>query len=183
MQKQQTSSIIIASLLVVIAAVSRVILYPHNFSPVIGMAIFAGAVIKDKRLAFILPLAAMLLSDIMFEVFNIAPGFWGWGQLIGYSILALITAFAFTMKNINVLNVVGYSVASSLIFFLLSNGSVWLLDKTYYAQNFSGLMDCLAAGVPFLKNGLIADLTYSVVLFGSYYLMQKYAFGKKAIAQ
>ena len=179
MHKQQGSSIIIAVLLIVIAAVSRVVLYPHNFSPVIGMAIFAGAVIKDKRLAFILPIAAMFLSDIMFEVFNIAPGFWGWGQLAGYGILALITVFAFTMKKINVLNVLCYSIASSLIFFLLSNGSVWLFDKTTYAQNFSGLMDCLAAGIPFLKNGMIADLTFSAALFGSYYLMQRYALGEK----
>ena len=182
MQKQQTSSVLIAILLIVTAAVSRVVLYPHNFSPVIGMAIFAGAVIKDKRLAFLLPIAAMFLSDVMFEVFNIAPGFWGWGQLIGYGILALITVLAFTMKKINVLNVLGYSVASSLIFFLLSNGSVWMLDKTTYAQNFSGLMDCLAAGIPFLKNGVIADLVFSAVLFGAYYLTQRSALGQKVKA-
>ena len=183
MQKQQTTSIIIAVLLIVIAAISRVVMYPHNFSPVIGMAIFAGAVIKDRKLAFILPIAAMFLSDTMFEVSNIALGFWGWGQLIGYGILALITLFAFTMKKINVINVAGYSIASSLIFFFLSNSSVWLFDKTFYAQNFSGWMNCLAAGIPFLKNGLAADLTYSAVLFGTYYLLQKYAFSKKIVGQ
>ncbi|MEO6539004.1 MAG: DUF6580 family putative transport protein [Ferruginibacter sp.] len=182
MHKQSTSGILIAVLLILIAATSRVVLYPHNFSPVIGMAIFAGAIIKDKKLAFILPLAAMLLSDLMFEVFNIAPGFWGWGQLIGYGILALITVFAFTLKKINVINVVGYSIASSLLFFFLSNSSVWLFDKITYPQNFSGWMQCLAAGIPFLKNGMVADLTYSAILFGSYYLMQRSAHSKKVTA-
>lgn len=107
MTKQSTSSLIIASLLIIIAAVSRVIMYPDNFSPIIGMAVFAGAVIKDRRLAFALPVLAMFLSDVLFEVFNIAQGFWGWGQLVGYGILALITIIAFSMKKINVLSVAG----------------------------------------------------------------------------
>ena len=41
----------------------------------------------------------MLLSDIMFEISGIAPGFWGWGQLTGYGILATITLIGFTLKT------------------------------------------------------------------------------------
>ena len=185
MNKQSTSTLIIAGLLIIIAALSRVFLYPHNFSPIIGMAIFAGAVIKDRRLAFALPLLAMFLSDVLFEVFNIAPGFWGWGQLVGYGILALITVLAFSMKKINVLTIAGYSVASSLLFFLLSNSAFFVFDNPIYhlyAQNFSGYIACLVGGLPFLKTGLIADLVYSGVLFGTYFLVKNYAFNKKAVA-
>ena len=185
MNKQQTSTLIIATLLIIIAALSRVFMYPNNFSPIIGMAIFAGAVIKDKRLAFILPLAAMFLSDVLFEVLSIAPGFWGWGQLVGYGILALITVIAFTMKKVNVLSVAGYSVGSSLIFFFLSNSAFFLFDNPIYhtyPQNFGGYMATLAGGIPFLKTGLVADLVYSTVLFGTYFLVQNYAFNKKKVA-
>ena len=55
MNKQSTSTLIIAVVLIIAAALSRVFMYPDNFSPIIGMAIFAGAVIKDKRLAFAFP--------------------------------------------------------------------------------------------------------------------------------
>ena len=185
MNKQSTSTLVIAVLLIIIAATSRVFLYPHNFSPIIGMAIFAGAVIKDKRLAFALPLLAMFLSDVLFEVFNIAPGFWGWGQLVGYGILALITVIAFSMKKINVLSVAGYSIGSSLLFFFLSNSAFFVFDNPIYhtyTQDFSGYIATLAGGLPFLKTGIIADLIYSTVLFGSYFLVQHYAFNKKAVA-
>ncbi|HMJ45784.1 MAG TPA: DUF6580 family putative transport protein [Ferruginibacter sp.] len=185
MNKQSTSSLIMAALLVIIAALSRVIMYPDNFSPIIGMAIFAGAVIKDRRLAFALPLFAMILSDVMFEVFNITTGFWGWGQLVGYGILALITILAFTMKKINVLTVAGYSVGASLLFFFLSNSSFFIFDNPIYKlypQNFGGYVDSLAGGLPFLRTGIVADLVYSTILFGTYFLMQKYAFNKKAVA-
>jgi hypothetical protein len=185
MNKQNTSTLIIAVLLVVIAALSRVLLYPYNFSPIIGMAIFAGAVIKDRRLAFALPLLSMFLSDVLFEVFNIAPGFWGWGQLVGYGILALITVIAFSMKKINVFSVAGYSIGSSLLFFFLSNSAFFVFDNPVYhtyTQDFTGYIATLAGGLPFLKTGVIADLVYSTVLFGTYFLVQHFAFSKKEVA-
>jgi len=185
MQKQNNTSILIAVLLVLAAAISRVIMYPHNFSPMVGMALFAGATFTDKRLAFALPIFSMLLSDVMFEVFKIAPGFWGWGQLVGYCIFALITIIAFTMKKVNVVNVAVYSVASAIIFFLLSNLSFFLIDNRVYhlyTQDFNGLINCYIAALPFLKTGLAADLVYSGVLFGAYYAIQNFAGKKKAIA-
>ena len=185
MNKQSNSSVIIAALLIIAAALSRVIMYPDNFSPIIGMAIFAGAVIKDRKLAFALPLLAMFLSDVLFEVFNIAPGFWGWGQLVGYGILAFITVIAFSLKKISILSVAGYSIGASLLFFLLSNTSFFIFDNPIYhtyTQNFSGYIDCLIGGLPFFKTGIVADLVYSGFLFGVYYFMQKYAFNKKALA-
>ncbi len=185
MNKQSTSTLIIAALLVIVAALSRVFMYPDNFSPIIGMAIFAGAVIKDRRFAFALPLLAMFLSDVLFEVFNIAPGFWGWGQLVGYGILALITVIAFSMKKVSVIKVAGYSIGSSLLFFFLSNSAFFIFDNPVYhtyPQNFSGYVATLAGGLPFLKTSLIADLVYSAILFGTYYLVQNYAFGKKSVA-
>jgi hypothetical protein len=185
MNKQSTSTLIIAVVLIIAAALSRVFMYPDNFSPIIGMAIFAGAVIKDRRLAFALPIFAMFLSDVLFEVFNIAPGFWGWGQLVGYGILALITVIAFSMKKISVLSVAGYSIGASLLFFFLSNSAFFVFDNpiyNLYPQSFSGYIASLVGGLPFLKTGIIADLVYSTVLFGTYYLVQNYAVNKKAVA-
>ncbi len=179
--KQSTSILLIVIVMILAAALSRVAFYPLNFSPVIAMALFGGAVIRDKKLAFALPLFAMFLSDLLFEVTNIATGFWGWGQLAGYGILALVTIFGFNMKKINVRNVAGFSIISSLLFYLLSNTSVWIFDSTTYAANFSGWVNCLAAGIPFLKNGLAADLVYSALFFGGYVLLEKYTF-KKALA-
>ncbi|MFN8251790.1 MAG: DUF6580 family putative transport protein [Ferruginibacter sp.] len=181
MNRQNKTSIIIAVLLVVAAAASRVVMYPHNFSPMVGMAIFAGATFADKRFAFALPIFAMLLSDIMFEVFNIAPGFWGWGQLVGYGIFALITILAFTMKKVTVGRVIGYSLGSSVIFFLLSNLSFFLIDNPIYhtyTQNLNGFVDCYVQALPFFRTSIIADLVYSCVLFGVYYLLQQTAVKK-----
>ena len=184
MEKQKYSSIFIASILVLLAAISRVAMYPDNFSPMIGMAIFGGAVIKDKRMAFALPLFSMLLSDVMFEVFDIAQGFWGWGQLIGYGIFGLITVIAFSLKKFTVLNIAGYSLMSSVIFFILSNLSFFIIDNPVYhtyTQDANGFFQCYWNALPFFRISVVADLVYSGLLFGIYALVQKYAF-KKAMA-
>jgi len=185
MNKQNSTQFIIAVLLILIAAISRVIMYPDNFSPIIGMAIFAGATLKDKRLAFILPIFSMLLSDIMFEVFNIAPGFWGWGQLVGYGILALITIIAFNLKKVNVKNVIGYSLMSSVIFYVLSNLSFFLIDNPVYhtyTHDSNGFMQCYIQALPFLRTSLVADLVYSGILFGTYYAITSIVAKKRAVA-
>ena len=185
MNKQNATGFIIAVLLILIAAVSRVIMYPDNFSPIIGMAIFAGATLKDKRLAFILPIFSMLLSDIMFEVFNIAPGFWGWGQLVGYGILALITIIAFNLKKVNVINITGYSLMSSVIFYVLSNLSFFIIDNPVYntyTQDANGFLQCYIQALPFFRTSLVADLVYSGLLFGIYHAITSVAVRKKAVA-
>ena len=186
MNKQNTSTLVIAVLLILAAAISRVLMYPHNFSPIIGMAIFSGAVIKDKKLAFALPLFSMFLSDILFEVFNIAPGFWGWGQLVGYAILILITVIAFNLKKINAVNVAKYSIASSLIFYILSNLSFFIIDNQVYhtyTTDINGFLQCYIQALPFLRTSLIADLVYSGVLFGVYYAVGHYVVKKQVIVR
>jgi len=175
MNKHHQTNIIIATLLILAAAISRVVMYPNNFSPIIGMALFSGAIVSNRKLAFAMPLFAMFISDLLFEFLNVAPGFWGWGQLVGYGILALITVFAFTLKKINVKNLVLYALASSVIFFLLSNLSFFLIDNPVYhtyAQSGSGLIECYIAALPFFRTSLIADLVYTGVLFGGYQLYQ-----------
>lgn len=176
--KQSTIMILVATGVILLSAVSRVVFYPYNFSPEIAMALFSGAVIKDKRLVFIMPLMSMFLADVLFEVTGIAQGFWGWGQLVGYGTLMLIALLGTNLKKINVISVIGFSIASSLLFFFISNGSVWFLSPSYYARTFSGFMDCLAAGIPFLKNNIMADLVFSGVFFCGYAFLQKYAFNK-----
>lgn len=168
---KQKQMIWVVAALVIFAALTRIMLYPFNFSPVIALALFGGACIPDRRLGFFLPVLAMFVSDLMFEFFNIAPGFWGWEQLAHYAFFVLIAFLGSAIGKPSVLKVIGTSLASSLIFFFLSNSLVWLADKTYYAQDISGWANCLAAGLPFLKNSILADLLYSGLFFGGYALL------------
>lgn len=175
------TNIFIGAALIIFAAILKAITFPVSFNPIIAISLFSGVVITDKKLAFLMPLLAMFVSDIILEVFNIAPGFYGLGQVGNYVSLLLVTVLGFGMKKINAINVVGFSLASSLVFFFLSNTNVFFFDALTYEKSLTGWMTCIAAGVPFIKNGLITDLFFSIVLFGTYQLLYK-GQSKKALA-
>ena len=86
--------------LIVVAAFYRIIPgRPYGFAPQIAMALFAGALIKDKKIAFALPVLSMFLSDALFELLyyaGISP-MWGFyeGQLTNYILFALLTVIGF----------------------------------------------------------------------------------------
>ena len=170
--KQNRINILIAAVLVLFAALLKVATYPHTFSPIIAIALFSGVVISDKKLSFAMPLLAMFASDLILELFTQTPGFYGMEQVGNYAALLFITAFGFAMKKIDVIRVAGFSLASSILFYFLSNTNTFLVDSfNMYPNTFTGSINCMTAGIPFIK--FVPDLVFSALLFGSYVLVFK----------
>ena len=159
---------IVLSLLVIAAASTRALPYliPHvwNFTAVGALAIFAGAQFSDKRLAFIMPLAAMAVSDLF-----IGNGF----SLIVYLGFSIMVACGFLLrKKVNVSNVVLASFISASVFYLFTNFA-FFYPASLYPHNISGILTSYAAGLPFFRNMLIGNIVFSAVLFSSFYLLSK----------
>jgi hypothetical protein len=171
---------------------------PFGFAPQIAMALFGGAVIKDKRLAFILPLLSLFISDVLYFFLyenGLTPlkGLYK-GQWANYLLLAGITLFGMLMKKVNVKNVIGFTIASSVLFFIFSNFFVWLggagLERP---QTFEGLMLCYGDALAFHRdwgmikgfyaNQVLGDLIFSTVLFGSFYLINTYVIKPKPVME
>ena len=168
---------------------------PFGFAPQMAMALFAGAIIKDKRMAFLLPLLSMLISDLLYQILYIngmteIKGFYS-GQWLNYLLIAGVTAFGFLMKKITALRVLVFSLSGSAIFFLASNFSVWAggggLERP---KTFNGLMMCYYDGLAFYRdyglvkgfygNIFIGDIFFCTLLFGCFYLLQRTVFKRKA---
>jgi hypothetical protein len=169
-------------LLIVIASLYRIMPgRPWGFAPQLAMAIFGGAIIKDKKLAFILPLLSMFVSDALYELLyrngvgNIS-GFYG-GQLTNYVLFGLMTFFGFFIKNFNVGKIALASIAAPTAYFFLSNFMVWVNSSPFVGLNrprtFNGLLLTLGDGLPFYAWSIAATLVFSIILFGSYYLITK----------
>ena len=83
-------------LLIIVAAVYRIIPdRPWGFAPHLAMAMFAGAIIKDKKWAFAIPLFSIFISDMLYHVLYLnglssIPGFYE-GQLTNYLLFAGVT--------------------------------------------------------------------------------------------
>lgn len=170
---------LIIILMIFIAAMSRVFPHMYGFSPLGAIGLFGAAFFVHKWKAFVIPIVATWLSDLFIN--NVLYGkyytsftwfyegfYW---QYAAYFLIVLAGLFIF--KKVSPGRVLGGALASSAIFFLVSNLGVWATG-TMYPMTLEGLGACYAAGLPFLKGTILGDLFYSTVLFGAFGLVMKY---------
>ncbi len=156
--------VIIVAIIIVFAAIMRLVPHYPNFTPIAAIALFGGAHLGKKWISFLIPMMALFISDLFlgFHSFMIPV----------YVSFALIV-FMGTQLNgkVKVLTVLGASVSSSVIFFLITNFAVWA-GSSYYHQTLAGLIQSYTMALPFFNTSLLGDLFYSSVLFGSFYFLQ-----------
>ncbi|MCI0705924.1 MAG: hypothetical protein L0Y80_00380 [Ignavibacteriae bacterium] len=155
--------IIFASGLILAAALSRLIPHPFNFTPIAAMAL-SSAVYLDKKYAFIIPLAAMLVSDAILGFHS--------GMIWVYGCFALIALMGLWLRSHKKpLFVAGAALTSSVLFFVVTNFAVWFMGSgALYPKTWEGLVACYVAAIPFFQNTVAGDLLYTGALFGLFEL-------------
>lgn len=173
------TKISIALILVVIGVAGRLLPHAWNFAPIVAIGIFSGAYLGGK-LAFIVPVVAMIASDIFI-------GFYDWQMNLSvYLAMGLAGCIGlFLRKKKNPLTIALAALVGSTIFFLITNGAVWLFTNMY-EPTFSGLMASYIAGIPFYRNAIVGDVWYSLLFFGAFetakYLHARFASAKTLIS-
>jgi len=179
--KKQTFTAL--ALLILIAALYRIV--PGNFwgfTPMIAMAIFGGSVVRDRKLAFLLPLLSLFLSDLLFEGMyhygiGDTPGFYE-GQFTNYLLFTSLTLVGFFVRERKPLSILSGAVAAPVLFFLASNFMVWANHGGLKRpMTFNGLMMCYEDALPFFWNSLYGTMFFSALLFGGYYFVKRYYLG------
>ena len=158
------TKVLMAVAIILLAAASRLVKHPFNFTPVAAMALFAGCYLRQKW-GILLPLAAMFVSDYFI-------GFYDWQVMasvyLGIALTFVIGWILYRYKKWY--NVAAASLISSVAFFLITNFSVWTFFS-WYPHTWSGLASCFTLALPFFRNTIAGDLIYTGVLFGAYELV------------
>jgi hypothetical protein len=167
-----------------LAALSRLLPHPPNFAPITAMALFGAAYFDRKWLAFLVPLAAMLLSDLVLEVLyrNGLSASWGFDPLMlaVYATFAVIVALGLWLRRrTRPLFIMCAAPVGSLLFFVITNFAVWAVftadqpAPAGYPKTWAGLLECYTMALPFFHWTLLGDVTYSAVLFGSWAILTR----------
>ncbi|QOW21590.1 DUF6580 family putative transport protein [Novilysobacter avium] len=161
--------------LIVLAALTRVLPHPPNFSPITAIALFGGAYFANRSWALLMPLIGLFVSDLVLAGVNgglYASWFSGAGIWVVYGCIVLTTVMGFGMRGkVSGGSVLGYSLAGSILFFLVTNFSVFAFDAMY-PKTVAGLTAAYVAGIPFFKWSVLGTLFYSAVLFGGFELLR-----------
>ena len=157
--KEKNKRILFITLFIVIAALMRLIPHPPNFVPITAIAIFAGVKFRNIKLAYVIPIAVMLISDLFIGFYSIS--------LFVYLAFILITTYSYIFKKYSIKNI----LLSSLLFFVVTNFGVWLIGG--YPKNIEGLILCYTMAIPFFTNSLMADLFFSAILYYGFEKIEK----------
>jgi hypothetical protein len=147
-------------------ALYRILPHPMNFTPVMAAALFAGAKLDDKRLAFLLPLLAMLLADLVIGLHATMP------FVYAGMALAVVSGLMIRQRP-GFVPVTAAALAGSLSFFALSNFGAWLYSPGLYSRDWAGLTAAFLAAIPFYQNSLLSDAVFTVILFGGWALAER----------
>ncbi len=150
--------------LMALAVVARLLPHPPNFSPLGALALFGGASLADRRLAFVLPLGVMLMSDLFLGLHSTLP--------YVYACLAFNVLLGRLAGNgLSVSLLIPAGLLGSFVFFLVTNFAHWF---SYEALTWESLVACYVGAIPFYQNSLAGDAFFGCVLFGSLALAQAY---------
>lgn len=152
--------------MILAAAASRLIPHPPNAASITAVALFGGAYLADKRLAFLVPIAALFLSDLVLGLYS--------HMEVVYGSFALVVCIGLLLRRRRTpLAIGGAALASSILFFVLTNFGVWVFGSLY-PRTIAGLFACYVAAIPFFQNTLLGDGLYTVALFGGFALAERW---------
>jgi hypothetical protein len=156
---------ILALVFIALAAVLRIVPHPWNFAPIGAMALFSGAVIRDKRLALFFPLLTLIAGDLFIGFHKLIP--------LVYASILVNVALGFLLRDRRTLaRIAGVTLLGAIQFFLVTNFGVWLLLGTF-PKTVLGVVACYIAGVPLFWNTLASDAMFVTLLFGGYALAER----------
>ena len=162
------SSLVSLITLVVAMIAFRFMPHPENVAPIGAFALMGGLYL-NRRFALVVPVLALVLSDLVLNAQMGYPAFHA-PRVLDYGIFLFIGMMALAMRNKGWKFQFGGAVAVPFFFFAVSNFGVWLtglgLSGQPYAKSISGLVECYVAGLPFLRGSLLGDWGFMALFAG-----------------
>lgn len=157
--------------LVVVAGLARFVPHPPNFSPILGVALFAGAKAPKRWLGLLVPVAILWLSDLLIGVHYLM-------LVTGALVLASSAIGVVSEKGLSGQNSrakwIGWGAAgflASALFFFVSNLAVWW-SSGIYPRTPAGLADSYLMALPFFHMQVVSTWLFTGVLLAAWAAIQ-----------
>jgi hypothetical protein len=147
----------LALIIIGFGILSRLVVHAPNFTPVLSMAFLGGMYLKGRQAVFV-PLALMVISDLIIGLYPLV--YLTWGSIALISLLGL-----WLKERRNTVTVFAGSILSAVIFFMVTNFGSWL---ALYPHSMAGLQQCFLLAVPFFRGTFAGSIVYSMVFFAGY---------------
>lgn len=157
---KNAKNIFLVIFLISFGFIARLMDLPPNFSPIASIALFSGFYFRKKAF-FLLPVVILFISDLIL-------GFYQWELMMSVyvSFVAILFVGKLIEKRTN-LKLLFVSLFAAVIFFLVTNTSVWFFTP-WYEKSLEGLLLCYNLALPFFRNTLFGNLFFTFTIFMIY---------------
>lgn len=158
---------VVFSLLVAIGVAGRWGQPDWCITPLAATGLLAGYWFRNLLVAMMVPITAMLISDIAlpsydsYAVLLTVYVALGMSALIGRPMRREISS-----KLAGLARLVSCTIGPAIFFFVSTNFAVWASSERY-AKTLGGLAECYTAALPFLRRMLAGDVAFVALLFGA----------------
>lgn len=165
--------------LIAAGVATRLLPHPENLTAIGAVALFGGAYYRRSLIAVLVPILALLVSDLVLSITWAGTDFQNWHFLspVHYALFGLTAMIGLALRNRPTTGrFLGATIAATVMYYLVSNLTEWFQPASgirLYPQTFAGLIECYIAGLPFVRNMLIGNLLYGAVLFGGWRVAQQ----------
>ena len=139
-----------------VSALWRLIPHWPNMTPFTALALFSGSQ-HQSHWSLLAPLIPLVATDLFFGLHATIP--------FVYGSMILISLLGRRLHKKSPLSLAGATVASSLLFFIITNFGAWLTSGLY-PQTLGGIVTAFTLAIPFYQNAVIGDLAFSLIFFG-----------------
>ena len=160
--------------LMLVFALSRIPgLLPLNFSAAYALA-FCGGVYFSGAMAWWLPMGALLVTDVLLNLFFYhEPVFSGYMLLKTLAFAAIVLLGRQFKPGMNFLKLLGGGVLGAILFYLITNTASWFHNPGY-AKTLMGWVQALTTGLPgypptweFFRNTLMSGGLFTGLFVGA----------------
>jgi hypothetical protein len=165
---------LLPALLILVFALSRYPgVLPQNFSAAYAIA-FCGAVYFTGAMAWWLPLGALLITDILLNVFYYGePVFNSYMLVKTLGFVAIIAIGKLFSSRDSWFKLLGGGLLGAILFYLITNTASWIYNPGY-AKTIAGWIQALTTGIPglpptweFFRNTLMSGGLFTALFVGS----------------
>jgi hypothetical protein len=154
-------------------------LLPWNFSAFYALA-FCGGVFLPRKLAWWLPLTALVITDVFLNMYHTSKGYDAWQPEILFNYIAAVAIIWLGTQfnpRASMWKLVCGGLLGAIIFYLVTNTASWFLNpfsNPEYVKNFGGWFIALTkgtAGYPetwqFFRNTLLSGGLFTALFAGA----------------
>jgi hypothetical protein len=159
---------------IMIAIIGRIMPHPPNVTPLTSLSLFAGTLLS-RRAALLVTIITLVSSDIFLAIIYHFP-FVGMWSLFTYSGFAAVTLLGSQFSiYASLFRYLGFISIASIGYWIWTNLGVWLTSGMY-SISISGFVHCYLLALPFLRNALLGDWSWMILLWGLIGMLKKFPF-------